>query len=81
MKLSVYSLKKVLYEGDAASVNVKTTSGEITILDHHIPLVSELAEGTMTIVDTAKKEHFVPISSGFVEVSADNRAKFIVDEG
>lgn len=80
MKLSVYSLKKVLYEGDAASVNVKTMSGEITILDHHRPLISELAAGTMTIVDSAKKEHFVPVASGFVEVSADNRAKCIVDE-
>ncbi len=80
MKVSIYSLKKILYEGDAASVNVKTTSGEITILDHHRPLISALAAGTMTIVDAAKKEHFVPVSSGFVEVSADNRAKFIVDE-
>ena len=79
MKLSVYSLKKVLFEGDAVSVNVKTTSGDITILDHHRPLISELAKGTMTIVDENKKEHFVPIASGFLEVSSANRAKFIVD--
>jgi len=81
MKLSIYSLKKILYEGDAASVNVKTTSGEITILDHHRPLISELAKGTIAIVDSANKEHFVPVLSGFLEVSSDNRAKFIIDEG
>ena len=80
MKLSVYSLKKSLYEGDAASVNVKTTSGEITVLDHHRPLITELAAGTVTIVDATKKEHYLPVSSGFLEVSSENRAKLIVDE-
>ena len=79
MHVSIYSLKKILYEGEALSVNCKTTSGEVTILDHHRPLISELAAGTMTIVDTAKKEHFVPIASGFLEVSADNRTKCIID--
>jgi F-type H+-transporting ATPase subunit epsilon len=80
MKVSIYSLEKVLFEGDALSVNAKTTSGEITILDHHRPLISELAPGTLTIVDSAKKEHFVPVTSGFLEVSSGNRAKLIVDE-
>ncbi len=79
MKLSIYSLKKILYEGDAASVNCKTTSGEITILDHHRPLVSELTKGTMKITDTQKKEYFIPVVSGFLEVSSANRVKFIVD--
>ncbi len=79
MHVSIYSLKKILYEGEALSVNCKTTSGEVTILDHHRPLISELAAGTMTIVDTAKKEHFVPVASGFLEVSADNRTKCIID--
>ena len=80
MHVSIYSLKKILYEGEALSVNCKTTSGEVTILDHHRPLISELAAGTMTIVDTAKKEHFVPVASGFLEVSVDNRTKCIIDE-
>ena len=31
MKIGVYSLQKVLFEGDAKSVNCPTTSGEITI--------------------------------------------------
>lgn len=80
MKVGIYSLKKTLFEGDAISVNVKTTSGEITILDHHRPLISQLAAGTITVTDKNKKEHFVPVASGFLEVDSANHAKFIVDE-
>ncbi|HTY39608.1 MAG TPA: hypothetical protein VMC43_00750 [Candidatus Paceibacterota bacterium] len=80
MKVGIYSLKKTLFEDDAVSVNVKTTSGEITILDHHRPLISQLAKGTITVLDAHKKGHFVPVSSGFLEIDSSNRAKFIVDE-
>lgn len=80
MKLSIYSLKNILYEGEAASVNVKTTSGEITVLENHRPLVSELVAGTMKVVDAQNKEHRIPIASGFLEIGADNHARLIVDE-
>ena len=80
MRLSIYSPKKVLYEGEVASLNCKTTSGEITILDHHRPLISILARGTIKILDKNEKEGYIPISSGFIEVRADNRAQLIVEE-
>jgi F0F1-type ATP synthase epsilon subunit len=79
MKLSVYSLKKALYEGDATSVNVKTAAGEITVLDHHRPLISKLVSGTMKIVDAKQKEHFIPVGGGFLEIDGKNHAKLIVD--
>ncbi len=80
MQLSVYSLKKIHFEGEVVSVNLKTTTGEITILDHHRPLISELASGTMKIIDTEKKEHFVPVLNGFIEIDAENHAKIVIDE-
>lgn len=80
MKLGIYSLKKILFQGNAESVNVKTASGEITILDHHRPLISIVKPGTITVVDAAKKAHYIPVSSGFVEVTSSNQAKLIVDE-
>jgi len=80
MKLGIYSLKKILFQGNAESVNVKTASGEITILDHHRPLISIVKPGTIKIVDMNKKEHFIPVNSGFVEVNSANQAKLIVDE-
>ncbi len=80
MHIGVYSLQKVLYEGDILSINCRTASGEITILEHHRPLISILKEGTMKIVDKEGKEHYVSVSSGFVEVRSGDEAKFLVEQ-
>jgi F-type H+-transporting ATPase subunit epsilon len=80
MQVNIYSLKKVLFEGSAQSINCKTASGEITILDHHRPLISMLTAGTVKVVDAEKKEHYIPVQSGFVEVGAKNEVKIIADE-
>lgn len=79
MKLGIYSLRKTLFEGEAKSINCKTASGEITVLDNHRPLISVLKEGTIKIVDDEGKEHYTPISSGFLEVRRSD-AKILVDE-
>ncbi len=73
-------MQKVLYQGEAKSVNCMTASGEITILDHHEPLISMMKKGVMKIVDQEKKERYIPVASGFLEVRAGNEAKFLVEE-
>ena len=80
MKVGVYSLKKVLFDGEAQLVNCKTTLGEITVLDHHKPLIASLEKGVVKIVDADAQEHFLEISSGFLEVSPLNRARLLVEE-
>jgi F-type H+-transporting ATPase subunit epsilon len=80
MRIGVYSLQKVLYEGDVESVNCQTATGEITILNHHRPLISILKNGVMKIIDTNKKEWYIPISSGFLEVRSGDEAKFLIEE-
>ena len=80
MKLSIYSLKKVLYAGEAESVNCKISSGEITVLDHHRPLLGILKEGIISIIDTQKKEHYFKAKSGFLEVKETNEARMLVEE-
>jgi F-type H+-transporting ATPase subunit epsilon len=80
MKLSVYSLKKVLFQGDASLLNCKTAVGEITVLDNHQPLIGILKEGVMKIVDLEKKEHFLEIKSGLIEVKPENEVRCLIDE-
>ena len=80
MKLTAYSLKGILYEGDAVSVTCKTEMGEITVLNHHRPLISVLTEGTVRVIDNEKKPHYITVSSGFLEVDSTNRIKLLVDE-
>ena len=79
MKLGVYSLQKVLFQGDATSVNCNTRSGEITILDHHEALISVLEKGIITIVDEDKKEWYIPVSSGFLEIDSGSQVKILAE--
>ncbi len=48
-----------------------TTTGEITILPHHIPLVSVLQTGEMKIKDK-DGEQIIAVAGGFVEVRGKN---------
>ena len=80
MKLSVYSLKKILFQGDTKSLNCKTVMGEITVLDNHETLITVLSLGTIKVIDDKSKEHFFPIKSGFLEVKEDNEVRCIVEE-
>jgi F0F1-type ATP synthase epsilon subunit len=81
MKLGIYSLQKVLFQGDAKSVNCNTRSGEITILDHHDALISILEKGTIKIIDAEQKEVYIPVHSGFLEVDKGSQVKILVEEG
>lgn len=79
MKLGVYSLQKVLFQGDAKSLNCNTRMGEITVLDHHAPLISILDKGTIKIVDPEGKETYIPVDSGFLEIDSKSHAKVLVE--
>lgn len=79
MLLTIASLKGKQFEGEARSLNIPTTSGEITVLDHHRPLITILREGTATITQAEGKETTVPIKGGFLEMDAENHLKILID--
>ena len=80
MTLGIYSLQRVLFQGEAREVNCRTKMGEITILDHHEPLISLLAGGTIKVIDDKGDEHYIPVRSGFLEINSQNNAKILVEE-
>jgi F0F1-type ATP synthase epsilon subunit len=80
MKLSVYSLKNILFQGDAKSLNVKTVMGEITVLDNHETLITVLSAGVVKIIDEKGMENFFEINSGFLEVKSGNEVRCIVEQ-
>jgi len=80
MKLGVYSMQKVFFNGDASSITCNTRSGEITILDNHEPIISMLEHGTIKVIDEQNKEHYIPAKGGFLEVNSRNQAKILIDE-
>ena len=80
MKLSIYSLKNIIFQGDASSLNCQTESGEITVLDHHESLITVLSAGAIKIIDKNKEEKFFQVKSGFLEVMPGNEARCIVEQ-
>jgi len=48
MHLHIYSLQNTVYEGESDSVTLPTDSGEISVLNHHIPLVTTLKKGIVS---------------------------------
>lgn len=80
MQVSIYSLRKILYDNEAKLINLKNSLGEITILDHHRPYISDLVQGVIKIIDQNNQEHFFNISSGFLEINSLNQVKILVEE-
>lgn len=56
------------YSGEALSVTLPTGDGEITILKHHVPLVSTVNSGTMIIRLEDGKELVFAVTRGVVHV-------------
>lgn len=81
MRVEIYSLQRILFEGDAQSVNCKTAKGELTILENHEPLISMLEEGPIKVAPAAAggEEVFVT-KGGFLEVSPTHGVRLLVEE-
>lgn len=80
MHVRIHSIAKTLFEGEAVSLTCPTLSGEITVLPGHQPLLSELKQGVIKIVDEKGEEAFVSIASGFIEVKNDDTVSVLADE-
>lgn len=78
MKLNIISLKGLEYEGEAVSVNLKTTSGEITVLDNHRPLITALTAGQASIMKNNGEKLIFDVRSGFFEIGEGNRASIML---
>lgn len=79
MKLKIISLKCIKFEGEAAGLNIKTTSGEITVLDNHRPLITILSKGDAVIIKTDGSREKIAVNSGFLEMGPDNDLGVLID--
>jgi F-type H+-transporting ATPase subunit epsilon len=68
MKLTIAQIDKVLWSGGADSVTVPSTAGVLTILSHHMPLITTLKAGTIVVKHKEGESEEFPITSGFLEV-------------
>jgi F-type H+-transporting ATPase subunit epsilon len=77
MKLNIVTPEKKIFEDEVDSVSLPTLQGEITILPHHVPLMTQIKPGELTIRHKDKSEHLVT-GGGFVEITG-NRVSVLTD--
>ena len=77
MRLNIISLKGVEFDGEISLLNLKTTSGEITVLDHHRPLITALVKGRAILAKENRDVFNFDIKSGFLEVGDDNQVTLL----
>jgi F-type H+-transporting ATPase subunit epsilon len=58
----------VLFEGEAKELIAETTTGEISILANHEPLVTVLKPSELVVVKEGGERSAVRIEGGFLEV-------------
>lgn len=56
-----------IFAGDVDAISLPTPDGEITVLPHHIPLISIVIPGTV-MVRVGKDEQIFAVSQGVIEV-------------
>lgn len=72
MLVSVYSLEKILYEGDAEIISLPASGGEISVLKNHAPLITMLASGKIILKKGSgfdAEEKTIAIKKGFAEIN------------
>lgn len=77
MHLSVVTPEKVILEEDIDQLTVPTPQGHITILPHHINLLTKVEQGEM-LVKKGKEQHYLALTGGFLEVK-NNRITILAD--
>ena len=68
IQFKIVTPERVVFEDTVDAVSLPTTEGEITVLPHHIPLVTLLAAGIVRI-KKGDSETPLAVSSGVIEVS------------
>ncbi|MDR0487854.1 MAG: F0F1 ATP synthase subunit epsilon [Propionibacteriaceae bacterium] len=72
--VEVVSADKLVWEGEATQLTAMTTTGEVGILAHHIPLIATLAAGTAEIAASDGVRHIIAVDGGFVSVTTEMAA-------
>ena len=68
--LEIISPEGLVFHGDATSVSLPAYNGRITVLPHHAPLFTKLADGEIEFKQNGR-DIMVVISGGFLEIKGN----------
>ena len=66
--VTVVSVERLLFEGDATFVRTRSTEGDLGIMPRHSPLLAVLAPGELRIDKVGGGSEHIFVGGGFMEV-------------
>ncbi|MBI2098804.1 F0F1 ATP synthase subunit epsilon [Candidatus Uhrbacteria bacterium] len=78
LQFEITTPERIVYRDEVDQITIPTKEGEITVLPNHIPLVSLLSPGALTIKKN-KEEVYMATSGGFIEVQPGNKVIVLAD--
>jgi F-type H+-transporting ATPase subunit epsilon len=78
IKFEIVTPERQVLKENVTQVSVPTRNGEITILPHHIPLVSVLVPGVIEVKLPNGESEVMSVSGGFIEV-LQNKVVILAD--
>jgi len=67
LHLVIITPDQTVYDGEIDSVSLPTADGEITVLPHHVPIITTIVPGPV-IVRSGKDEKVFAVSRGVIEI-------------
>ena len=77
MQAKIISLKGVIFDSSIKSLNIMTSSGEITVLPQHRPLLTAVKPCVIKVIDEQGDEKFFEADNGFLEVKRNKDKTFL----
>lgn len=67
LHLEIITPERTVYNGEVNEITVPTITGQITILPHHVDLVTKLTHGDLFVKNGQQTQH-IGLTGGFLEV-------------
>ncbi|OGZ96566.1 MAG: hypothetical protein A3J10_01080 [Candidatus Sungbacteria bacterium RIFCSPLOWO2_02_FULL_54_10] len=80
MNVAIHSIRGTRWQGTAEKLICRTPQGQITVLDHHIPMITRLEGPDLRIVDKNNESVTISLISGFLEVRPDSDARILAEQ-
>ena len=71
LHLEIITPERTVFQGEVDSVSLPTPLGEITILPHHIPLMSIVVPGSVLVRQKSEEQLFA-VSRGVIEIDGSH---------
>lgn len=79
INLKIITLEGIFFSGEILEIILPTDLGQIAVLPNHIPLISKVKEGDVTL-KTKDGDKKVIVSEGVLEVRPHSEVYLLVDK-